>query len=80
MDQGLYRLGQFLMKDFLGYELEVGDEVVTTPKNYRGLVKATVLKLTPQKIRVSYINDWNYAKPGREEFFITPPDTCVKIR
>lgn len=68
------------MKDFLGYELEVGDEVVTTPKHYRGLVRATVLKITPQKVRVSYINDWNYAKPGKEESFITPHDTVVKVR
>lgn len=68
------------MKDFLGYDLALGDDVVTTPKNYRGLVKAKIIAFTPQQIRVSYINSWNYGKPGIEELFLTPPNTCIKIR
>lgn len=67
------------MQDFLGRDLEIGDAVVTTPKNYRGLVKATIVAFTPQQVRVKYINTWNYGKPGREELFLTPSCTLVKI-
>jgi len=42
------------VKDFIGQELVVGDVVVTTPKNYRGLIKAKVVAFTPQKVRVGY--------------------------
>lgn len=65
--------------DFLGRELAVGDEVVTTPKNYRGLVKATIVGFTPQQVRVVYMNTWNYGSPGKEEKFLTYPGTLVKI-
>lgn len=57
------------MKDFLGKQLFEGDDVVTTPKNYRGLVKAKVVGFTPKQVRVVYINNWNYGNPGREEHF-----------
>lgn len=38
------------MKDFLGNELEVGDEVVFMQINYRSLVKGVVDRFTPQKV------------------------------
>jgi len=65
------------MKDFLGNSLEIGDNVVTTPKNYRGLVKAKIKAFTKQKVRVVYINDWNY-QLGKEEEFLTYPTDMVK--
>ncbi len=67
------------MKDFLGHELVVGDEVVTTPKNYRGLVRAKIVSFTTQQVNVSYMNTWNFGTPGREENFRTYPNTLVKI-
>ena len=68
------------MKDFLDNELAIGDEVVATPKNYRGLVRAQIVAFTPQQVRVKYLNTWNYGAPGREENFLTPPNTLVKIK
>lgn len=67
------------MKDILDQELAVGDDVITTPKNYRGLVKAKIVGFTPKKVRVVYMNTWNYGHPGRDEDFLTPPDTLVKF-
>lgn len=67
------------MRDFLGQNISVGDSVVTTPKNYRGLVKATVVAFTPKKVRVRYTNTWNYGPKGREEDFLTPPESLVKF-
>lgn len=65
--------------DFLGRELALGDEVVTTPKRYRGLVKARIVGFTAQQVRVVYMNTWNYGQPGKEEKFLTYPGTLVKI-
>lgn len=68
-----------MRKDFLGNTLEIGDEVVTTPKNYRGLVRAKVVAFTPKQVRVVYMNTWNYGLPGREENFLTGAGSLVKI-
>lgn len=65
--------------DFLGQPLKEGDEVVTTPKNYRGLVRATIKSFTPKQVRVVYMNTWNYGSPGREENFLTYSDSLVKV-
>ena len=35
------------MKDFLGYEIGVGDVVIFQAPNYRHFVRGTILKLTP---------------------------------
>lgn len=67
------------MKDFHGQELAVGDEVTTTPKNYRGLVRGKIVAFTPQQVRVEYLNTWNYGEAGRAEKFLTYPSTVVKI-
>lgn len=66
-------------KDFLGRELAVGDEVVVTPKNYRGLIRATVVKMTSQKVRLAYKNTWNFGKPGVDEEYLVWPTDVVKI-
>ena len=65
--------------DCLGQVIEIGDEVVTTPKNYRGLVRATVKAFTPMQVRVVYLNIWNYGLPGREEEFLTSSGSLVKV-
>jgi hypothetical protein len=68
------------MKDFLENDLNIGDVVVTTPKNYRGLVKATILSFTPKKVHVSYMNTWNYGLPGRPETYLVDQIAVVKIQ
>lgn len=67
------------MKDFLGSTLEVGDRVVVTPKNYRGLVKAEVIAFTPKQVRLRYKNTWNYGRPGEDEEYLVYPASVVKI-
>lgn len=43
------------MKDFLGNELEIGDEVIFSPKHYKySLVIGKITAFTPKKIRVVY--------------------------
>lgn len=43
------------MKDFLGQELQIGDEVIFSPKHYKySLVIGKIVAFTPQKIRVEY--------------------------
>ena len=42
------------MKDFLGNELQVGDKVVCLEKDYKNLIKATVVKLTEKTIFVEF--------------------------
>lgn len=46
------------MKDFVGNEVKVGDTVICLEKGYNNLVKATVVKITPQNIKVKYPK-WN---------------------
>lgn len=62
------------MRDFIGQELEVGDVVAVTPKDYRGLVKATVAAFTPKQVRLQYFNHYNYLIE-----YLTPPNSVVKI-
>lgn len=42
------------MKDYLGNELEVGDQVVFVRLNYRDLMKGTIIKLTPKMVRIGW--------------------------
>jgi hypothetical protein len=66
------------MKDFLGKELAIGDIVVLTAPKYRHFTKATVIAFTKQKVRVSYINNWNFSR-GYEDTYLSEPDFLVKI-
>ena len=65
--------------DVLGQPIKEGDEVVTIPKNYRGLVRARIKAFTPMMVRVVYLNTWNYGQPGREEDFLTDCNSLVKV-
>ena len=65
------------MKDFLGKELSIGDSVVVTPKNYRGLVKAQVISFTAKQVRLEYMNTWNFQ--SRPEQYLVYANCCVKI-
>ena len=64
-------------KDIFNNELKIGDAVATQAKNYRGLVIGEIVSFTPQKVRVKYINNWNYT-PGREEEYLTESEWIVK--
>jgi len=50
--------------DFLGAELNVGDEVVFISRGYRDFSRGTVVSFTPQKVRIAHIhrNIPDYAK------------------
>lgn len=52
------------MKDYLGNEVEIGDQVTVAIKNYRGLITATVVGITNQTILVEYQNTWHYKPEG----------------
>lgn len=68
------------MKDFLGYEIGVGDVVIFQAPNYRHFVKGTILKLTATGVRLSYINDWNYGKPGLQCDMLQRSDQVILER
>lgn len=67
------------MTDFLHNELAVGDTVVLIAPGYRHLVKAEITAFTPQKVRVRFMNTWNYGFPGYETHFLQDPEQLVKI-
>lgn len=62
------------IKDFLGNDLQVGDTVVVAPKNYRGLVKATIEGFTPKNVRVIYPIHNDYLVK-----YLVPPSFIVKV-
>lgn len=61
------------MKDLFGNELSIGDTVAVTPKNYRGLIKAKIVKFTEQNVKVVYKRPYH----GDEEYLV-PPNALVK--
>ena len=63
------------MKDFLGKELELHDEVVFTAPSYRHLVKGKIIAFTPKKVRIEYINDWNFHKSVQE--YLSEPNFLI---
>lgn len=67
------------MKDFVGNELTLGDTVAVAPKNYRGLIRAQIIKFTPQQVRVKYKNTWNFGTPGRDEEYLVYPGDLMLI-
>lgn len=52
------------MKDYLGQELSVEDEVIFIPPNYREFQKAKIIRFTPQFVIIEYNNTWNYGPSG----------------
>ena len=65
------------MKDFLGTQLDVGDEVILTAPLYRHLVKAKVVAFTPKKVRVEYNNTWTYGSQGQLEQYLSEPNFLI---
>ena len=66
------------MKDFLGNELTVGDEVACLEKDYKNLMKAKIIKITEKTIFVEYTRN---AYPGvvRTEQVKRFSDQVIKI-
>ena len=50
------------MRDYLGNELEIGDEVIGVLPNSREFVRGFVIAFTPQRVRIEY----SYPFYGRE--------------
>lgn len=65
------------MKDFLGKELNIDDEVVLTAPQYRFFVKAKIIAFTPKKVRVEYYNTWNHSSYRQE--YLSEPDFLIRI-
>lgn len=66
------------MKDYFGQELEIGDRVAFYAPGYRSFTTGTVIKFTPQQIRVEYVNTWNYGKDGKEMTYLGYPTQFIK--
>jgi hypothetical protein len=67
------------MKDFLGRELALNDSVIIIAPKYRSMVLARIIKFTPTSVRVAFMNDWNYGKPGYYTELLQTPDQLVKV-
>lgn len=62
------------MKDLIGREVLVGDEVVIVRTGYRDMTVGVVVKLTPKGMKVKF-KDWR----GREEETFRAPDMVCKV-
>ena len=60
------------MWDIFGNELAVGDRVAFMEPQYRNLRIGTIVRMTPKKVRVSYM------RSGREETYLTNSGDVVK--
>ena len=67
------------MKDVRNKEIEVGDQVAVIAKNYKHLVIAEVVKITPKSVLVEYLNTWNYGSKGSLEKYRVTQDMFIKI-
>lgn len=67
------------MKDFIGQQLAEKDTVIFRTPDYSSLCKGTVISFTPQKVRLSYVNTWNYGHPGLLREILLYPDCVCKI-
>lgn len=68
------------MKDFIGQELAIGNRVAFTAPQYRHLCQGTIKAFTPTKVRVEYINTWNFGKGNtRTTEYLSEPDFLIRI-
>lgn len=65
------------MNDLIGNPLIVGEFVVLRMPQYSRIVVGRVFKLAPQKVRVEYINDWNFLHGYRQQILVEPQSLCV---
>jgi hypothetical protein len=62
------------MKDFLGNELKIGDEVVFVQLHYRNLLRGTIKNMTAKTILISHKATNNYQMETKQS-----PDQVIKI-
>jgi hypothetical protein len=67
------------MKDFVGQELGLNDQVAFTAPQYRHLCKGTIIAFTKTKVRIQYTNTWNYGKPGLVCEYLSEPNFLIKV-
>jgi hypothetical protein len=67
------------MQDFLGRELTIGDSVIVIAPGYRHFVLARVIAFTAKNVRVSFMNTWNYGKPGRHQEILQSPSQLTRV-
>ncbi len=67
-----------MKRDFFGTELSIGDEVAFIAPGYRHLAKGTITKFTDKMVFITYMNTWNFSKPGVEAEIKQTPDQLVK--
>ena len=67
------------MSDFIGIQLSLGDSVILIAPRYRSLVVGKIIAFTPKNVRVAYLNDWNFGKPGRYDEILQDSSQLVKI-
>lgn len=61
------------VKDFLGNELNIGDNVACIELDYKNLVKGEVVKLTPTAVRVKW-QHW-----GKDKITLRYSNQVIKI-
>lgn len=73
------------MKDFLGRELEIGDEVVFSIPHYHGLARAHITKFSPKMVVLDVITGYGHtfrpiSEAGKYDRAICRyPQDCVKV-
>ncbi len=57
------------MRDAFGRNIVVGDRVAFVQPGYRNLIRGTVIRITPQRVRVAYrigTTDGEHLTPGSD--------------
>jgi hypothetical protein len=67
------------MRDFICQDLNLDDHVIFVAPGYRSLVLGQIIKFTEKNVRISYMNTWNYSKPGRASELLQSPEQVIKI-
>ena len=66
------------MTDYFGNELAIGDRVAFYAPGYRQFTTGTIIKFTPQQVRIEYVNTWNYGKDGKDMTYLAYPNMLIK--
>lgn len=64
--------------DAQGKQVKIGDTVYSFAKNYRSLVEAKVIDITPKTLLVEYINNWNYSAGRKEQYRVGSDQIMLK--
>ena len=67
------------MISYNDFDLYVGCDVIIARPNYSGFVKGVVSALTPKKVRVQYMNTWNYSSGSKMTILLAPDCVIVEV-